>query len=147
MQDNEVPEVKKIVSVCRSLSADALVLEEADHATVVALNVYDGTYAAASCDPGARFSAVARSLQVRLYSRHEAPSPVAFLPVATVQAALDGWERQIAVVFGQRYAARLVAGAAGAKAAGKVTRDDLERIRLELSSLIGGCLQLEKVDK
>jgi hypothetical protein len=140
-------EVKTIVDLCRSLRADALVLELADHAIVVAVNDYDGSYAAVSCGPDAHLPSVARGLQVRLYSEPCRESPGTFLPAATVRSVLGRWERQIASVFGRDYAEKLTGGATGEKAPGEMSQDDLERIRLRLSSVIGGCLHLEKVDK
>ena len=139
--------VKTLVDLCCSLRADALVLELADHAIVVAVNNYDGSYAAVSCDPDANLPSVSRGLQVRLYSEPCGEGPTAYLPAATVRLAIDRWERQIASVFGPNYAAKLTRGATGEKAPGEMSQDDLERIRLRLSSAIGGCLLLEKVDK
>jgi hypothetical protein len=140
-------EVKTFVEICRSLRADAVVLELADQTIVIAMNIYDGTYAVAFCDPEAHFPSVARGLQVRLYSEPCGESSTAFLPAATVRSAMGGWECQIALVFGRHYAAKLMMGASGEKAPGEMSPDDLERIRLRLSSAIGGCLHLEKVDK
>ena len=141
------PNVKAIVDACRRLPADALTLELADHSIVATLNVYDGTYAAAVCGPDVHVASVARGLQVRLYSGKLVERSSAFLPVATVISALGGWERQIGLVFGRHYAAALVAGACSAKAPGEMAPDDLENIRLALSSALGGCLLLQKVDK
>jgi hypothetical protein len=139
--------VKVIVDTCRSLRTDALALEMADQVIVAAVNVYDGTYVAAICEPEVSLACVIRGLQVRLYSVECVDSPVIFLPATTVLSALDRWERQIALVFGRQYAAMLVAGASRTKAPGDVAREDLECIRLQLSSAVGGCLLLQKVDK
>lgn len=141
------PNVKAIVDACRRMPADALALELADQSIVSALNVYDGTYAAAVCDPDVPVASVVRGLQVRLYSGKLVERPSAYLPAATVLRALGCWERQIGLLFGRRYAATLVASARGAKAPGELAPDDLENIRLALSSALGGCLLLQKVDK
>jgi hypothetical protein len=141
------PEVKTFVDICRSLQADALILELADHAIVVAMNNYDGTYAAVSCDPDAHLPSVVRGLQVRLFSEPCRKNPGTFLPAATVRSVLGRWERQIASVFGRDYAARLTMAATWEEAPGEMSQDDLERIRLRLSSALGGCLLLQKVDK
>lgn len=141
------PAVKSVVDACRSLRADALALEMPEQAIVAAVNAYDGTYAAAICEPDALLSSIVRGLQVRLYSGQCVESPTAFLPAAAVRSALGRWERQIALVFGGQYAAMLVASAVGTKSAGEMAGDDLESIRLLLSSAIGGCMFLEKVDK
>jgi hypothetical protein len=138
--------VKKIVDACRSLGADALALELPDQVIVAVVNVYDGAYTAAICQPDAPLASVVRGLQLWLYSGQGLESYTAYLPAATVISALGCWERQIALVFGRQYAAMLVASA-GKKAAGEVSRDDLESIRLLLSSAIGGCVLLQKVDK
>jgi hypothetical protein len=146
-KDAGLAEEKMIVDACRSLGADALVLEQADHAMVVAMNIYDDTYATTSCDPDANLSAVARSLQGRLYSDLCDEGPVAFLPVARVHSAMNVWERQIALVFGRGFAAKLVKGATEGIAPGEMSCDALEDIRLHLYSVTGGCLDLQKVDK
>ncbi len=119
----------------------------AEQTIVAVVNAYDGTYAAATCEPDAHLSSIVRGLQVRLYSGQCVESSGTFLPASTVLSALGRWERQIALVFGRQYAAMLVAGAVGTRSPGEMTRDDLESIRLLLSSAIGGCMFLEKVDK
>jgi hypothetical protein len=140
-------EVKTILDACHSLRADALVLETIDHATVTVMNIYDGTFAAALCDPYAHLPSIIRGLQVRLYSGPCDESSAASMPAATARSALGRWERQIALVFGRQYAAILVTGAAGDKAPGEMSAEGLEQIRLRLVSAIGGCILLEKVDK
>jgi hypothetical protein len=139
--------VKAVVDACRSLRADALALELPEQAIVAAVNPYDGTYAAAICEPDALLSSIVRSLQVRLYSVQCVENPGVYMPAASVRAALGRWERQIALVFGRPYAAMLVASAVGTRPEGEMARDDLESIRLLLSSATGGCMFLEKVDK
>lgn len=141
------PAVKSVVDACRSLRADALALELPEQSIVAIVNAYDGTFAAATCEPDAHLPTLVRGLQVRLYSGQCIEGPSTYLPSSTVRTALDSWDRQIALVFGKSYAAMLVAGAVGARSAGELTRDDLESIRLLLSSAIGGCILLEKVDK
>ncbi len=140
-------EVKSVIDACRNLRADALVLETIDHTTVAAMNIYDGGFAAALCEPDAHLPSIIRGLQVSLYSGPCDKSPAASIPVATVRSALGRWEQQIALVFGRQYAAMLVTGAARDKAPGEMSGEELERIRLHLVSAIGGCILLEKVDK
>jgi hypothetical protein len=140
-------EVKTILSACRSLRADALVLETVDRTIVVAMNVYDGTFAAALCNPDAHLSSIIRGLQVSLYSGSCNEISTATMPAATIRSAIGRWERQIALVFGRQYAAMLVAEAARDKAPGEISAEKLERIRLRLVSAIGGCILLQKVDK
>jgi hypothetical protein len=140
-------EVKRVVDACRRLNADAVILESIDYAVVASVNVYDSTYAVAICDPGAHLPTVARDLQVRLYRQACEESQINFLPAATVRSALGRWERQIAMVFGRRYAAGLVAGAAEGSKPDGMTRDSLEEVRRRLCVVIGGCIDLQKVDK
>lgn len=124
-----------------------MALELPEQTIVAVVNAYDSTFAAATCEPNAQLSSIVRGLQVRLYSGQCIESPGAFLPSSLVHTALDRWELQIALVFGKSYAARLVTNSVGTRSAGELTRDDLESIRLLLSSAIGGCMFLEKVDK
>jgi len=147
MQEYETPEVKRVIDACRSLRADAVALEMADRMVVVAMNAYDGTYAVACCDPGPHLPSLARGLQVQLYRLPCHDCPTEFLPASVVYKALSRWEQQIALVFGKRYAAKLVAGATRDKSPGEISRDGLESIRLQLSFAIGGCILLQKVDK
>jgi hypothetical protein len=141
------PAVKSAVDACRRLQADALALELPEQSIVAVINAYDGTFAAVTCEPDAHLSSIVRGLQVRLYSGQSIECPSAILPSSLVRATLGGWERQIALVFGKQYATTLVTSAVGARSSGELTRDDLESIRLLLSSAIGGCMLLEKVDK
>jgi hypothetical protein len=147
MQEDEAPDVKRIIDACRNMQADAVALEMEDRTIVVAMNAYDGTYAMTCCDPCANLPTVARGLQLRLYSEPSRDGQAAYLPAATVRSVLLEWERQIALVFGERYASGLINGALGTTAPGEMMPDDLDRIRLQLSSATGGCLDLQKVDK
>jgi hypothetical protein len=140
-------EVITIVDACRSLRADALVLETVDHTTVAVVNIYDGAFAAAMCGTDAHLPSIIRGLQVSLYSGPCDESPATFLPVASVRSALGRWERQIALVFGRQYAAMLVMRATGGKSLTELSMEELDRVRLRLVSAIGGCIRLEKVDK
>ncbi len=133
-------EGKMLVEGCRRIGADAAILEYPDHATVVAVNIYGGTFALAVCDPGASLPSVARDLQVRLCRRTCEVRPTEYLSATIVRAALGRWERQIARVFGRRFAAKMVASAVRKHEQGKMTREDLERVRLSLSAAVGGCL-------
>jgi hypothetical protein len=142
MQEYEIPEVKSVIDACRSLRADAVALEMADRTIVVAMNAYDGTHAVACCEPGAHLPSIARGLQVQLYRRACHDSPTEFLPVSVVSKALSRWERQIAIVFGRQYAARLVSDAVRSQDWVRVTIYDLEAIRRQLSASIGECIEL-----
>jgi hypothetical protein len=135
--------VKSIVDACRSLRADALAIELPEQTIVAVINAYDGTYAAATCEPDAYLSSIARGLQVRLYSGQCVESPGTFLPASGVHSALRHWELQIALVFGRQYAARLVSSAAADRGLGNMSIDDLEAIRRQLSTSIGGCIKLK----
>jgi hypothetical protein len=143
MQEDEAPDVKRIIDACRSLQADAVALELADRTIVVALNSYDGTHAVASCGPEVNLSAVVRGLLIRLYSEPSGERAATYLSAVAVRSALLVWERQIALVFGRRYASGLVAGESGTMLQGEVTCDDLEATRRRLTVAIGGCIELK----
>ncbi len=81
------PAVKSVVDACRSLRADALAIELPEQTIVVVVNAYDGTYAAAICEPDALLSSIVRGLQVRLYSGQCVESPGAYLPSSTVRSS------------------------------------------------------------
>lgn len=136
-------EARAAADACRRLGGDAFVLESADHATIAVLDGYDGSCAVAVCDPGASLSAIIRGLRARLYVRDVSEGPGRVLPAAAVRPALRRWERQIAVVFGRNYAARLVSRIAGDKDQGTMTIDDLEGVCRQLSVAIAGCIELK----
>ena len=140
-------EVKTLVDACRSLGADAIILEADGYAIVVAVDGYDGTYAAEVCGPDAPLPSIARGLQLRLRDRSGGRCPEDLLPAAAARAALRQWERQIALVFGGRYAARLIADTCGAETPDGMAGEQLGRVRRRLSAAIGGCIDLRKVDK
>ena len=140
-------EVKMLVEGCRRMGADASIVEYPDRAIVAAVNVYDGTYALAICDLGASLPSIARDLQVQLCRQACDARPTEFLYATIVRTALGRWERQIAVVFGRRFASKLVASAVGPLEQGKMTREDLEQVRLCLSAAVGGCITFLSADK
>ncbi|MGA9139309.1 MAG: hypothetical protein WBZ29_03735, partial [Methanocella sp.] len=133
-------DIKQALDACRTLNADVTVIESSDRVIVVAVNGYDNTYAAAVCDPGVPLPAIARSLQVRLLSLSVPDARPDVLPAATVRMYTGLLGRKIAAVFGEQYAAGLVTAMAPVKAPDAVSIDDLEQMRMRLTSILGGCL-------
>ncbi|MGA9141612.1 MAG: hypothetical protein WBZ29_15415, partial [Methanocella sp.] len=140
-------DIKQALDACRALNADVTAVESSDRVIVAAVNCYDNTYAAAICDPGIQLPAIARSLQMRLISLSVPDARPDVLPATTVRSYTGLWERKIAAVFGEQYAAGLVTAMAPVKAPDAVSIDDLEQMRMRLTSILGGCLDLPKVDR
>ncbi|OPY28526.1 MAG: hypothetical protein A4E28_01459 [Methanocella sp. PtaU1.Bin125] len=135
-------EVTQAVRMCRALNADVIALESSDRTVVAAVNGYDDTYAAAVYGPGVALPAIARGLQGRLYGHPMPDIRPDILPAAIVRKAIRRWERRIALIFGEPYAAGLVAAVSPAKSPEAVTIEDLETIRRKLSAALGDCIDL-----
>lgn len=70
-----------------------------------------------------------------------------YVPASEVARLARSWARAIAMVFGEGYASRLVDGALGGGGRGSLTPGDLEAARAFISSALGDCLPLEKVNR
>jgi hypothetical protein len=134
-------DILQALDACRALNADVAAIESGDRVIVAAVNCYDNAYAVAVCDPGVLLPAIARGLQVRLFSLSIPDACPDMLPVATVRKSIGRWERKIAVVFGEQYAAGLVA----ALSPDVATTEAMETMRRKLMSAIGDCIDLSAV--
>lgn len=135
-------QIVQAVNACRALDADAVAIESTDHTIIAVLNCYDNTYAAAVCDAGVTLPAVVRSLQMRIINLSVPDPGPDLLPAAIVHACIGRWERKIAIVFGEHYAARLMASLAHELAPDTATPEAMETVRRNLSSAIGDCIDL-----
>lgn len=139
-------EVMMAISACRVLDADFVAFEFSDRTIVVAINAYDDTYAAATCDKDIVLPAVARCLQVLLLDLSVPEIRPDILPATIMRKSIGRWERRIAVIFGGQYAARLVTAMSPAKSPDSVTIEDMEVMRRKLLSALGDCIDLPEVD-
>jgi hypothetical protein len=138
-------EVMRAISACRVLNADVVVIELSNRTIIAAVNGYDDTYVSAICDPGVALPAVSRSLQVRLFNLSTTDVRPDVLPATIVRMTIGRWEHKIAVIFGDRYAAGLVAAMSPPKSLESVTIEDMENMRRKLSSATGDCIDLSVV--
>jgi hypothetical protein len=138
-------QIMQAVNVCRALDADAVAIESTDHTIIAVLNSYDYTYAAAVCDADVTLPAVARSLQMRILSLFVPDAGPDLLPATIVRTYIGRWERKISIVFGEHYAARLVACLSHEAVPDTATAEAMEAMRRNLSSAIGDCIDLPPV--
>jgi hypothetical protein len=137
--------VRKAVESCRALNADVIAIETDGLTIVATYNTYDNTYAAAVCKPDVSLSAVARSLQLRLFDMPASRVSPELLSAASVQKITGIWERKIALLFGERYAAGIIAATMSGKTPDSMTTDDLKEICRSLTSVLGDCIDLRAI--
>lgn len=70
-----------------------------------------------------------------------------YVPAADVERLMGHWKGRIALVFGDNFAAKLVEKPFSGRGRDSMTPEELEAARAFISSALGDCLYLEKVNK
>lgn len=138
---------EKIASKCRALGAEAIVIDFPDNILIAAGDCYEDRYIVAQCCPGVNAASASRILQLRLLEKRLPDCVNRLLPADQVRMILALWERKITLIFGHRYASKLVSGSLGRDGPGSMASEDMEAIRRNLLIRTGYCVNLQKVDK
>lgn len=131
--------VLQIVDECRALGLDVLTRDGSGERLLVAGYAYDNVYAVSRIGASLPAAIAARDLQRLLAANPPGKPGPALLPASEVSAALGRWERQLALVYGRRFAARLVEKACGGSSA-PLAPGGLEAVRRHLVAVTGGCI-------
>jgi hypothetical protein len=71
----------------------------------------------------------------------------AYMPAARAEAIIEGWKGRVALIFGGAFASKLVDRSLKEKDRDRLTAADLEDARIFITSALGDCLLLDKVNK
>lgn len=119
----------QIVSDCRALGIDVLSAETGDRRLLVAGQVYDDVYAVSLLPENVPAVTAARYLQRLLTTDSHLRPEERLLPASDANSVLKRWEWQLSVIFGSRFAVRLLEAACDGQSEGGMTTESLDRVR------------------
>jgi hypothetical protein len=134
--------IEETIAGCISLGAEALIIDTTEGAVVVAGDAYEGIYIAAECAKSINAKAIVRIMMARLSEGRLGITAKEVLPAETVRSTLATWEWKISLVFGRKFANRLIESATGDMKPSSMTCDDLQAVRRAISLKTGGCIDL-----
>jgi hypothetical protein len=132
----------------RELKAGEVLLDSGDDTLLIVKYDYGDSYVTIHYRDEARPVDMSRLIQL-MFSRQKnlRDFDVSFMPASAVESQIKMWEDKISLVFGRRFSKKIMEGAFLGRNKRKVTPEELEGIRVCISSKLGDCLVLEKVHK
>ena len=136
--------VLQLVCDCRTLGIDVLHTEAGDHRLLIASQVYDDIYAVTHLPEHVPAVTAARDLQRRMSADNFDLTEKTLVPASDASTVMKRWEWQVKLVFGPRFAARLMEKARSGQSSGRMTAEGLEKVRRLIISATGGCIDFVK---
>ena len=136
--------VMQLVGDCRALGIDVLYTEAGDSRLLIAGQVYDDIYAVTYIPENVSAVTAARDLQRRMSFENIIRPDEALVPAGDANSTLKKWEWQVTLVFGTRFAARLLEKARHGQSSSYMTAEGLEKVRRHIISATGGCIEFVK---
>lgn len=145
------PEIEPYVEAMTRMRLEELLVESKAGRMLIVKHVFDEVYAVVRFGDGA--CAVDLSKLIRIvFSQRTGDSHVHnnhYVSAQVVTMNIRRWKHCIALVFGERYASRLLATAMSSRDPGTMSMENLRDLRAFLTAVVGECLifEPEKVDK
>lgn len=136
-----------LVKGMKGIKADELLLDLEDSKLLVVKYDYGELVAAVYYSSDVSPADLSRLIQLIFARRETRACDRSPMPAAAVEKLTRRWKRRIGLVFGDAFAARLVENAIKDKDKSMMTVEDLEAARAVVSSALGDCLFLDKVNK
>jgi len=92
-------------------------------------------------------SGLSRLIRLTFAGREHRACSKPCVPASDVERLAGRWKRRIALVFGENFAAKLVEKPLRKRSRDGMAPEDLEAARAFISSALGDCLSLDKVNK
>jgi hypothetical protein len=135
----------------KKMRLEELLIESDEGRMLIVKHVYDDVHAVVRYGDGANAIELSKLIRIvfsqrlgdsHVYNKNYVSEPV-------VSASIRRWKHRIALVFGERYASKLLATAMIGKDTGAMSAKNMDDIRAFIASAIGECLifEPEKVDK
>jgi hypothetical protein len=137
----------RIIKGMKGIKADELLLEREEGMLLVVKYDYGEPAAAVYYEDGISPADLSRLVQLIFARRELRVCDKAYVPAAAVEKLIKCWKRRIGHVFGGEFASKLVEGALKGKDKNSMTIEELEEARAVVSSALGDCLVLDKVNK
>ena len=138
----------RLITRMKELKADELLLECGDEKLLLVKYDYGDTFAAVRYKNGLIPADLSRLIQL-MFARRKSlrASGKAFVPLSEIERLRRKWEKKIGLVFGIDFSRKLVEKAFSDKDKNAMEFSELESTRAYISSELGDCLYLDKVDK
>ena len=130
-----------------SMKASELLIEEDIARTLIVRHDYGDSAAAVSYRDGISPVDLSRFVRHMLSGRDQRVNTKPYVPAADIERLSRCWKKRIAYIFGEKFASRLVEKSFAGKSRDTITPDELDATRAFISSALGDCLFLDKVNK
>lgn len=143
----EDPWVAGIVRRMSDMKAGELLIDDRDVKTLIVKYDYGDTAVAVSYKDGIAPADISRVIRLMLSGRGQRDCSKPYVPAADVERLSGRWKKSIAYVFGEKFALKLVEKSLSGMNRNEMTKEDLDAARAFISSALGDCLDLQKVNK
>ncbi len=137
----------RLIKGMKGLKAEELLLELEGGKLLVVKHDYGGLAAAVYYEGGISPADLSRLIQLMFARRELRASDNATVPAAEVEKLARSWKHRIGLIFGERFASKLVENALNGTDKSSTAPEELEGARAVISSALGDCLSLDKVNK
>ncbi len=129
------------------LRASEMLIEEGEGSVLVVKDDYGDMAVAVRFSGDISPPGLSRHIRLTFARREARACTRPYVPAADVERLTGRWKSRIALVFGEGFAANLVEKPFRGRSRDSMTPDELEAARAFISSALGDCLYLEKVNK
>ncbi len=141
-------QVSGLINRMLELKADEVLLERSHEKLLVVKYDYGDMFAAITYENGLMPADLSRLIQLMFARRKSLRNGgKALVPLSDIETLTRKWEKKIGLVFGRDFSKRLVEKAFTGKDKNAMLSGELESVRAYISSELGDCLHLDKVDK
>ncbi|HTY91155.1 MAG TPA: hypothetical protein VMC84_08275 [Methanocella sp.] len=136
-----------LIACMGSLKASEVLIEDGWGKLLVVKYEYGDMAVAAFYRDGIAPGDLSRLIGLMFAGRGQRNCIRPYIPASDVERLAGRWRRAIALIFGEKFASLLVDKALGEGNREAMTPGDLEAARAFISSALGDCLALDKVNK
>jgi hypothetical protein len=147
----EYPGLERYTGSMKKMRLEELLIDTDAERMLIVRHAYDDVFAVVRYGDGAHAADLSKLIRI-VFSQKTGDSLAnnkSYVSMHDLRMNLRRWERSIALVFGERYASKLLAAAMAGRDPGAMSSENISDIRAFLSASIGECLifEPEKVDK
>lgn len=137
-----------LIKKMRGLKAEEVLAEGGGESLLVVKYDYGDTFAAVSFSDDVSPAGLSRLIRLTLARRGGLQAcDKAFMPAEETERLIKRWEKRIGLAFGEEFSIKLVESRLSGKDRASMSPGELDGIRASISSALGDCLLLDKVNK
>jgi hypothetical protein len=144
-------ELGRYIEGMKKMRLEELLIESGVKRMLIVKHVYDDVYAVVRFGDSAHVIDLSRLIRIA-FSQKLGDSQIItkrYVSAPFVNTNIRRWGRSVALVFGERYASKLLATAMRGRDTSAMSMENMDEVRAFISSSLGECLifEPEKVDK